>query len=700
MTIWSNNGKGASALGAVILLGLAIHGAAGAAGADKPTVIRGAMQLGPFEPTSTKKDLREVPTVKDWRPGDPIKEVSDKTGQPVLHVPPANPVRNAIDPLVLQQRAYDAARAERGSAGAGALSAPLLNLEAISFQGVNPSDTIVEVGPNYVIAAANGNLSNPIPGGVYIIFDKHTGAIVAGPSKISLLITQTAGSPCASPTGFSDPVVLWDEILERWVMGEIGAAANNTVCMYVSQTSDPVTGGWTGYTIVTPTLPDYPKFGIWGDGYYIGTNEGLAGDYPFYAIDREQIELGVAITPQRTTPTPPALDGFGFQLFIPVDLDGATPPPAGTPGLFIRHRDDEVHEPGSNDPTRDFIEIWEYDVDFDNPLNTSFSGPVDIPVSEFSSEICGLSAFACVPQPDNQVLLDPLRELVMPRIGYRNFGDYEAIVGNYASDAIGDESIALRWFELRRVGGGGWTLYQEGTYQPDGHSRWIGNIAMDIDGNIAASYSTGSKTLQPAIRYTGRLASDPLGVMSQTEQSIIESGSSNGSNRWGDYSQMSVDPVDGCTFWTTNNYVVDGRWRTRIASFRFDTCGVVDIDMDGIEDDLDNCPTEPNADQLDDDGDGVGNVCDNCLLVANPDQCNTNGNGSGPGLDNFGNLCDADLDNNNIVNSFDLTIMRNNFGASGANDSDLNCDNSVNSFDLQIMRQQFGLPPGPTGIAP
>ncbi|MBT8144301.1 MAG: thrombospondin type 3 repeat-containing protein [Gammaproteobacteria bacterium] len=652
-------------------------------GSFETITIRGAEVLGPFAPAIFDGDVRDLPTADAWHPGDAVREVPDKKGREVK----VTPAKAGPDPLVGRQHEYDRNNAVRGATD---LSAPIFTIDAIDYQGINPSDPVLDVGANYVIAAANGSLT-PVPGGVFVVYDKNTGALVAGPTKISLLIAQV-GTPCASPAGFSDPIVMYDEIAQRWMMAEIGAAVNNTICMYISQTSDPL-GGWFGYTIATPVLPDYPKFGIWGDGIYVTTNENLADGSAIYAIDRAQYENGLPITPQRTIPAPASLPAFSFQAFTPADIDGATPPPAGSPNYLVRHRDDEVHNPGSHDPNNDFLEIWEYSVDFLVPANTTITGPINIPVAEFSSEICGLSAFECFRQPGTSTTLDPLREVVMFRWAYRNFGTHETLLGNLVTD-VGDtpEHGGIRWIELRRPPAGSWSVYQEGTYSPDDDDRWMGASAMDKDGNIAVTYSVSSEVLHPAIRYTGRRASDPLGVMTQGEISIVESNASNLSNRWGDYADTVVDPVDGCTFWTTNNRVKDnGRWHTVVANFRFASCG--DADLDGIANEIDNCPQTANADQADTDSDTVGDACDNCLLEANPDQCNTNG-------DIYGNVCDADLDNNGIVNSFDLTQLRENFGMTGENDADITCNGVVNSFDLTEMREDFGSAPGPSGLAP
>ncbi len=204
---------------------------------------------------------------------------------------------------------------------------------------------------------------------------------------------------------------------------------------------------------------------MWPDAYYISTNESLPA---VYALGRGDMLTGGAATSQRFTA--PALAGFSFQALTPSDIDGATVPPLGSPGYFIRHRDDESHNAGSNNATQDFLEIWEFDVDFATPGNSTFTGPTNIAVTEFDSALCGLTSFVCFPQPGTGTTLDPLREVVMWRSQYRNFGSHETIVGNFVTDVDDNDRGGIRWFELRRTGGA-WSLFQEGTYSPDTTNR-------------------------------------------------------------------------------------------------------------------------------------------------------------------------------------------------------------------------------------
>lgn len=449
---------------------------------------------------------------------------------------------------------------------------PILNFDAQGYTFVNPPDTVGDVGLNHYI-----HMINDGDGALFKIYDKN-GNVLAGPA----FLDDLGSGQCSN--GYGDPIVLYDPLADRWLMSEF-AANGNHLCVYISQTADP-TGAYYAYDFSTPNFPDYPKYAVWPDAYYVSSNENSPA---VYALDRNRMLNGQSATFQRFTG--PDLNGFGFQAYTPSDLDGATPPQAGAPNYFMRHRDDEVHN-ASPDPSQDFLEVWEFHVDWDNSANSTFTGPLNIPVSEFDSDLCGLTSFYCFPQQGSSTTLDPLREVIMWRLQYRNFGDYEVLVGNLVTDVDGTDHGGIRWFELRKSGSGDWSLYQEGTYAPDPASRWMGSSAMDGDGNIAVGYSVSSSSMYPSIRYAGRLLSDPLGTLPQEEGDIMSGTSSNGSNRWGDYSAMSLDPADDCTFWFTNMYSESGHWDTRVATFKFASCGTPGFALDVTPATLEVCEPE------------------------------------------------------------------------------------------------------------
>jgi hypothetical protein len=498
-------------------------------------VLQGGEVLGPIVPGVFDGDLRDLEKAPRPRPGDPIKEVPRRI-RPPRETPEGHEPQ--IDPLLGIQQA-------RG--GDRNVEPPILNFAGQGFSNVNPPDTVGDVGLDHYIQAINSQ-----GGATYVVYNKSDGSVAAGPIFMDLLGT----GQCAA--GLGDPVVLYDQLADRWFISEFSQAGDR-LCIYISQTSNPVSGGWFVYQFTAPGFPDYPKYGVWPDAYYASTNEASPAAYAF---DRSQMLIGAPATAQRFTA--PDLAAFGFQALLPADADGETAPPLGAPNPFIRHRDDEAHNaPGT--PGQDFLEIWEFHVDWATPANSTFTGPTNIPIAEIDSELCGFVSFECFPQPGSSVVLDPLREVVMHRLQYRNFGTHETLVGNLVTDVDGTDHGGIRWFELRDVGSG-WTLHQEGTYAPDEHHRWMGSAAMDGVGNLAIAYSISSDTMSPSIRYTAHFAADPLGTM-RNEQTVITGSAANASFRWGDYSSLNVDPVDDRTFWLTNMYSPASQWATRIATF-------------------------------------------------------------------------------------------------------------------------------------
>jgi len=221
------------------------------------------------------------------------------------------------------------------------------------------------------------------------------------------------------------------------------------------------------------------------------------------------------------------------------------------------------------------LNLFKFHVDFASPAKSTFTGPTVIPVAPFTPA-CG--GGVCIPQPNTSQKLDSLADRLMYRLAYRNFGTHESLVVNHSVFVSGNKHSqvdGVRWYEVRNPNGAP-GVFQEGTFSPDSNSRWMGSIAMDKVGDIAVGYSVSSSTLFPSIRYTGRVPTDLLGTLESEKTITAGTGSQNGGlNRWGDYSSMSVDPADDCTFWYTNEYLETTgsfNWSTRIASFKFPGC--------------------------------------------------------------------------------------------------------------------------------
>jgi len=555
------------------------------------------------QPVRINVDLRLLPVQQRWRPGDPTRIVPRRVSEPRLTEPRAVNPTAGIDPL-LQRQAQ--AGPVRGLAG---FTTPILNFEGQN-SGVNPHAANGDVGLDYFVQAINDS-----GGGTLVTFyNKADGSTAAPPFLLHDLAMP--GSDCDA--GFGLPIVLYDELAGRWVLSELSDIAD-VLCVYVAQTEDPILGGWFAYEFPATGFPDYPKYAVWPDAYYVSSNEVI--DSALYALERDEMLLGNAA--QMVRFLEPLPDAFLFGVIPPVDHDGATGPPGDAPGLFIRHFDDEAHDPGNNDPNNDFLQIWEFTVDWTNTANSSITGPIDVEIAEFDSDLCGFSDFECFPQPGTNVTLDPLREVVMNLPKYRNFGSHESIVGNLTTDVDGSDHGGVRWFELRRsiVRGvaGDWILFQEGSYAPDIDNgsavvehRWMAASAMDSTGNIAIGFNLSNDSdIFPSLTYDGRLVIDPPGVLTAGETTIVAGGAAQtASSRWGDYSSMSVDPEDGCTFWFTSNYVSAASAptaATRIAAFKFDTCGEPTFSMSADINELLAC-VEGGADPLDEVTISVGSV--------------------------------------------------------------------------------------------
>jgi hypothetical protein len=508
----------------------------------------------PVTPYVFDGDVRDLPPPAAWKPGDPVVEVPKRLYPKPGFVMPE--YETGIDPLLELQQSFQVQRDAR------VFTAPNRNFAGQGFTGVNPPDTVGDVGPSHYVQIVNSG-----GGAVVRIWDKAepTPNVLATFSMDSL----STGGVCTG--GFGDGIVLHDQFADRWVLTEF-SGSGNAMCVYVSQTDNPVSGGWFAYTFVAPSFPDYPKYGVWptdangGQGSYIvTTNESGCG---VYALNRGAMLTGAPATFQRATI--PDLPGFPFNAVTPADVDGPTPPPSGSPAVIMRQRDTENH--GGPPAPGDVLEMWTYNVDWVTTGNTALTQQPNIDIAEIDSALCGLSAFACFPQPGTGTTLDPLREVIMNRLQYSNFDNRQALVGNCVTDVNGADHGGLRWFELEKVGSA-WTLRQEGTYAIDADHRWMAASAMDQSGNIAIAYNVSSTTTFPSLRYTGRQFDDPLGVMTQAETSIHAGTASNSSNRYGDYSGMNLDPVDDCTFWFTGMDNTSSSWRTQVASFKFDACG-------------------------------------------------------------------------------------------------------------------------------
>lgn len=467
-----------------------------------------------------------------------------------------------------------------GSPGDGALqieeaTSPTIPTGVASFEGINnrnlvlPPDTVGDVGPNHYVQMVNLSLA---------IWDR-SGNLLYGPANANSL-WQGFGGPCET-TNNGDPIVLYDHLADRWMLSQFALPTYPVgpfyQCIAVSQSGNPL-GAYHRYEfkISDTKLNDYPKFGVWQDGYYMAVNQFSCWIWCTWAgqgvvsFERDRMLQGLSA---RMLYFDLASIDLNLGGMLPADLDGP-PAPAGAPVPFCQVDDDGWFF------APDHLQCWNFHSDWANPTNSTFAFEGTHETAAFDSNMCSFDRH-CIPQRETTAKVDAISDRLMYRLQYRNFGTHETLVTNHTVDTNGLDLAGIRWYELRKSGAN-WAIHQQGTYAPaDGNHRWMASAAMNGAGDIALGFSISGDTMFPSIRVTGRLASDPLGVMTQPELTIVNGAGhqTHSSGRWGDYSMMAIDPVDDCTFWYTQEYYgakSSSSWRTRVGAFRLASCGTAD----------------------------------------------------------------------------------------------------------------------------
>lgn len=465
-----------------------------------------------------------------------------------------------------------------------------------------PPDTSGAVGTTQYVQFVNG---------AFAVFNKSTGAVELGPVPGNLLWRSLGGNCAINNDG--DPVVQFDKIASRWVLSQFSVNNGFSQCVAVSTTAN-ATGRYHLYEFTYPAFNDYPKMGVWPDAYYVSFNVFNAQDRfigsRVCAYDRKKMLQGLPANQQCFQ-----LSSAFFGL-LPADLDGATSaladnqgnangpaaPPAGAPNYFLALGRDLKS-----------LELWKFHVDWTTPANSTFGvgatrqPNATIPVARFTLA-CNGSGQDCVPQPGarDPEKLDTLGERLMFRLAYRRFPTHESLLVSHSVDSgPPNPRTGVRWYELRNPSAATPTVFQQSTYAPDTKHRWMSGIAMDKAENLAVGYSVANAATFPGIRYASRSPGDPVGTLGRettlragqgTQRCRLASGrcvcplrDESGSpivdstgrvrcdtvSRWGDYSSMTVDPTDDCTFWYSTEYQrATGafNWQTRIGSFRLPNC--------------------------------------------------------------------------------------------------------------------------------
>ncbi len=582
---------------AVVLAGIALAAAGGAGSSGKATthgygIARASAVSTPASSSTTATSSSFGPRVVD---GTLLGTSPAVSSLPVLPVPqspltslpieslkagPAPP--GAKDPVVQKTK------------GTGPISGPIQSFDGICLPGSSPCalpsgcsclppDTDGEVGATQYVQMVNTD---------FAVFSK-SGQVLRGATPINELFANTDGECKSHNEG--DPVVLYDQLANRWLLSQFIAQPSATEeygqCIAVSTTGD-ATGTYYLYEFhFGRTFHDYEKLSVWPDAYYMSSNEFPDGSETSsgagaMAFERSKMLNGQPARMIFFDEAPANPTGGQYIGQLPTDLEGSALPPAGSPNLFAEIDDATTIPPTDGGDGFD-LRLWRFHVDWAHPGNSTFgqSGQPDytIPVAAYVRPQCTYGYGDCVPQKGGPQGLDVLGDRLMFRMTYRSFGRYGSLLVNHTVQAPSGHT-GIRWYELRIPNGGAPSIYQQGTYAPDDPVtnplwRWMGSVAQDKNGDIAAGYSASGPNDYPSVRYTGRAAGDPLGQMTQAEE-VAFTGTgpqTEAEGRWGDYSDLTVDPSDGCTFWYTQEYlatdtVVIGTWRTRVVSFTFPGC--------------------------------------------------------------------------------------------------------------------------------
>jgi hypothetical protein len=433
-----------------------------------------------------------------------------------------------------------------------------------SQDGRNPSDNSLAVGPNHIVQIVNSRLAVFTKKGA--LFDT-TGKLIHGAAATNTLFAGFGGQCEARNNG--DAVVRYDQLANRWlyVMPIFRRPANDTtgpysMCYALSQGADP-TGPFYRYEFKRPLFPDYPRPAVWPDGYYIPTS--TSDDFiqkHVCVVEREKMLKGLPAREQCIV-----IDGVNF--LNNADIDGQALPPAGAPNIMMAAGGAQLNKVFGDS----VIYYWKFHVDWNDTTRTKLTGPEKIAVAPYHY-LCNGQLTSCVPQPATDRKLDAQGDKLMQRLVYRRVNGHESIVALHSvNTAAGGGGV--RWYEFRLNRKRDPVLHQQGTFAPDSFYRWMPSIGMDRKGNIGIGYSFGGTPNFAGQRFAARLANDPPGKLTFRESILVEGqGSQTNTLRWEDYTTLSMDPSDDCTFWYVGDYYKKdaATYSTRIGGIKLPGC--------------------------------------------------------------------------------------------------------------------------------
>jgi hypothetical protein len=432
-----------------------------------------------------------------------------------------------------------------------------------------PPDTIGDVGPSHYVQSANS---------LFRVFDK-SGNALTPPFKLSSLFASL--NTVCSRRNDGDPSIVYDPLADRWVLSQYCTAFPPFRQMIaVSKTGDP-TGEYFVYEFVMPNvrLNDYAKLSVWPDGYYMSTDEFYGSDYVgsgAFAFDRQKMLNGDANAGYIYFNLPNIIPARAGGI-LPADLDGLTAPPAGMPGIFVGYSANEYGE------AQDAIRLFDFHADFEVPANSTFQERAESPLPVAAFDPTSPPDRTDISQPAPGAPLDAVSDRLMYRIAYRNFGDHESLVFDQTvrtTPQTDTYRAGVRVYELRRTPSSQFSVAEQATLGDSTSSRWLGAAAQDNKGDLAVGYSFVNDEKKPSILYSGRSVTDTQGIFREEGTLVAGTGVQKAFGfRWGDYSTLTVDPADDCTFWIANEYYTqasedfsDFTWLTRIGTFKFPEC--------------------------------------------------------------------------------------------------------------------------------
>ncbi len=491
--------------------------------------------------------------------------------------------------------------------------------------GRNPSDNSLAVGPDHIVQTVNSRLA---------IFTKKgrrfdtTGTVLYGAVPSNTVFKDFGGTCEARNNG--DAVVRYDQLADRWLIvmpifargaprpdqptpgrsgdpaavsvpgvtdqpgpprrlfeppppppqppaqpgapargqggvarGQAGPQGVYSMCYAVSAGPDPM-GPYYRYEFLRPIFPDYPRPAVWPDGYYVPTSTGDDVIQKHVCIvDRQAMLAGRPATEQCVV-----IDGVNF--LNNADIDGRALPPAGSPNIMMATGGTQLRQILEDDG----IHVWTVKVDWANAAKTRVDGPSKVTVAPYRY-LCDGQLTNCVPQPGTDRRLDAQGDKIMARLVYRRIGARESLVAVHSVNTSAGAG-GVRWYEFRLGRDRAVELHQQGTYAPDRQYRWMASPAIDREGNIGIGYSFGGPPHFVGQRFAGRLAADPLGLLTLRETVLVEGEAAQTTTlRWEDYTQTAVDPSDDCTIWYVGDYLKKDAtsYSTRIGAFRMGSCG-------------------------------------------------------------------------------------------------------------------------------